>query len=92
MADTVTLAGGGLTLLSTAGYAVATVAPYPGRAITLPGMMVGLTLLAVGLAADHDITATASEAAAAAETASEAAAAAETASEPSEGNDGAEAR
>lgn len=58
MTDTVTLAGGELTLLSTVGYAVATVAPYPGRALTLPGMMVGLTLLAVGLAADHDVTGT----------------------------------
>lgn len=62
MTDTVTLAGAGLTLLSTVGYAVATVAPYPGRALTLPGMMVGLTLLAVGLAADHDVTGTAESA------------------------------
>jgi hypothetical protein len=75
MTDAVTLTGAGLTTLSAAGYALATVAPYPGRALTLPGLMVGLTLLAVGLAADHDLTATAPEAAAAAETAEEAAAA-----------------
>jgi hypothetical protein len=81
MMDSVTLGGAGLTVLATVGYAVATVAPYPGRALTLPGLMVGLTLLAVGLAADHDLTATASEAAAAAETADEAAAAAETGGE-----------
>jgi len=59
MTDAVTLAGAGLTLLSTVGYALATVAPYPGRSATLPGLMIGLTLLAVGLAADHDITDTA---------------------------------
>jgi hypothetical protein len=67
MVDSVTLAGTGLTVLATVGYAVATVAPYPGRSLTLPGLMVGLTLLAVGLAADHDLTATASEAAEATE-------------------------
>jgi hypothetical protein len=78
MTDAVTLAGAGLTLLSTVGYAVAMVAPYPGRSLTLPGLMVGLTLLAVGLAADHDLTATATEAAAAAETTSEAVRTAET--------------
>jgi hypothetical protein len=82
MTDAVTLAGAGLTLLSTAGYAVATVAPYPGRAVTLPGVMVGLTLLAVGLAADHDLTATASEAAEAAEEA------AATAGTPEDGGEG----
>jgi hypothetical protein len=54
--DRVTATGGLLTLLATAGYAVATVAPYPGRSVTLPGMMIGLTLLAVGLAAEHDVT------------------------------------
>lgn len=86
MTDTVTLAGAGLLVLSTAGYALATVAPYPGRAVTLPGLMVGLTLLAVGRAADHDLTATASEAAEAAETASEAAEAAETAGDSREGS------
>jgi hypothetical protein len=53
--DRVTAAGGLLTLLATAGYAVATVAPYPGRSVTLP-VMIGLTLLAVGLAAEHDVT------------------------------------
>lgn len=54
--DRVTAAGALLLLLSTVGYAVATVEPYPGRAATLPGLMVGVTLLAVGGAADHDVT------------------------------------
>lgn len=84
--DSVTLAGAGLTLLSTVGYAIGTVAQYPGRALTLTGVMVGLSLLAVGLAADHDITATASEAAAAAEAAEEAAAAADPEAADQEGS------
>lgn len=54
--DRITAAGATLTALSGVGYAVATVAPYPGRAATLPGLMVGLSLLAVGGAADHDVT------------------------------------
>jgi hypothetical protein len=56
--DRVTAAGAGLTLLAVVGYTVATVTPYPGRAATIPGVMVGLTLLAVGGAAGHDVTGT----------------------------------
>lgn len=56
--DRVTAAGAGLTLLAVVGYLVATVVPYPGRSATLPGVMVGLTLLAVGGAAGHDVTGT----------------------------------
>lgn len=42
------LLGGGLTTLSLLGYVVGVVAPYPGRAFSLTGLMVGVTLLAVG--------------------------------------------
>ncbi|MFC7226765.1 hypothetical protein N0B31_05065 [Salinirubellus salinus] len=37
-----------LTVLSSAGYAVGVLAPYPGRAFSLTGLMVGLALLSVG--------------------------------------------
>jgi hypothetical protein len=37
-----------VTLASLAGYAAGAVAPYPGRAVTLAGVMVGVTLAAVG--------------------------------------------
>lgn len=49
------IAGLLLTVASVAGYAlgvagdVGLVDPYPGRAFTVTGMMVGITLLAVGL-------------------------------------------
>ncbi|MFC6724123.1 hypothetical protein ACFQE1_06990 [Halobium palmae] len=42
------LLGGGLTALSLLGYAVGVVVAYPGRAFSLTGLMVGLTLLAIG--------------------------------------------
>lgn len=46
----VALLGAACTALALVGYAIALVAPYPGRAVTLTGMMAGVTLLAVGLA------------------------------------------
>ena len=43
------LVGGvALTVLSSVGYAIGVVAPYPGRAFSLTGLMVGLALLSVG--------------------------------------------
>jgi uncharacterized membrane protein YccC len=46
--DRVRTAGGTLTAVALAGYVVGVLVPYPGRAVTLPGVMVGLTLWAVG--------------------------------------------
>lgn len=44
-----TLAAGiSLTLLSSVGYAIGVLTPYPGRAFSLTGVMVGLALLSVG--------------------------------------------
>jgi hypothetical protein len=40
--------GGGIALLSIAGYLVGVLAPYPGRSFTITGLMAGLTLYAVG--------------------------------------------
>jgi hypothetical protein len=40
--------GVGLSALSLAGYIVGTVATYPGRAFSITGLMVGVTLYAVG--------------------------------------------
>jgi hypothetical protein len=40
--------GVGLSVLSVAGYLVGVVSTYPGRAFSLTGLMVGLTLYAVG--------------------------------------------
>jgi hypothetical protein len=42
------VAGLSLTVLSSVGYAVGVLAPYPGRAFSLTGLMVGLALLSVG--------------------------------------------
>ena len=42
------LAGAGLVVLGTLGYAVGVVAAYPGRAFSVAGVMVGIALLAVG--------------------------------------------
>jgi hypothetical protein len=41
-------AGLALAGLSTVGYVVGATAPYPGRSLSLTGLMVGLTLAAVG--------------------------------------------
>jgi hypothetical protein len=46
--DRVRTAGAALTGLAVVGYAVGVAAPYPGRAFTITGVMVGLTLWAVG--------------------------------------------
>lgn len=40
--------GVGLSALSLAGYLVGTMTAYPGRAFSLTGLMVGVTLYAVG--------------------------------------------
>jgi hypothetical protein len=42
------LAGIGLTAAGVVGYVVGVAEPYPGRAFSLSGVMVGLTLVAVG--------------------------------------------
>lgn len=46
--DRVSAAGIATAGLAAAGYAVGVLAPYPGRSITLTGVIVGLTLWAVG--------------------------------------------
>lgn len=43
------LAGAGLVLFGTLGYAVGVVAAYPGRSFAVTGAMVGIALLAVGV-------------------------------------------
>lgn len=43
-----TLFGSLCTALSLGGYFVALVEPYPGRSLSLTGILVGLTLLAIG--------------------------------------------
>ena len=40
--------GIGLTALSVLGYAIGVAAPYPGRAASIVGLMVGVTLYAIG--------------------------------------------
>jgi len=47
------VAGAGLTLLGVAGYLAGLVAAYPGRAFSISGVMVGITLLAIGAGADR---------------------------------------
>jgi hypothetical protein len=46
--DRVRTTGAVLTAVAVVGYAVGVASPYPGRAFTLTGVMVGLTLWAVG--------------------------------------------
>jgi hypothetical protein len=46
--DRVVVAGVALTVLGLLGYVVGVFAPYPGRAFSVTGVMVGLTLVAVG--------------------------------------------
>lgn len=46
--DRVRAVGVALTVAAVTGYTVGVVAPYPGRAFSLSGVMVGLTLWAVG--------------------------------------------
>lgn len=45
-------AGAVLTVLSVFGYGVGVVASYPGRSITIVGVMVGVTLAAIGAGGD----------------------------------------
>jgi hypothetical protein len=40
--------GIGLAAVSVLGYAIGIAAPYPGRSATLVGLMVGVTLYAIG--------------------------------------------
>lgn len=40
--------GIGLTALSALGYAIGVAAPYPGRAASIVGVMIGVTLYAIG--------------------------------------------
>ncbi|MGQ4554467.1 hypothetical protein [Halobellus sp. GM3] len=40
--------GIGLTALAVVGYAIGIAAPYPGRSASIVGVMVGVTLYAVG--------------------------------------------
>ncbi len=37
-----------LTALGLLGYLIGVVTPYPGRAFSITGMMVGITLIAIG--------------------------------------------
>ena len=46
--DRVRATGALLTLAALVGYAVGVTTTYPGRGLTLTGLMVGLTLWAVG--------------------------------------------
>jgi hypothetical protein len=46
--DRVVVAGLALTVLGLLGYVAGVLAPYPGRAFSVTGVMVGLTLVAVG--------------------------------------------
>lgn len=46
--DRVRAAGVAMTALAAAGYVLGVLAPYPGRSATIAGVMVGLTLWAVG--------------------------------------------
>lgn len=43
-----TLIGGICTVLSLGGYLLALEDPYPGQSLTLAGILVGLTLIAIG--------------------------------------------
>ncbi|MFC4551596.1 MULTISPECIES: hypothetical protein [Halorussus] len=43
-------AGVALTAAGLVGYLVGILAPYPGRAFSVTGVMVGITLLAIGSA------------------------------------------
>ncbi len=46
--DRVRAAGIALCALGVAGYAIGVGQPYPGRAFSVTGVMVGVTLLAIG--------------------------------------------
>jgi len=42
------LLGIALTALALVGYVIGVAAPYPGRSVTIVGVMVGVTLYAIG--------------------------------------------
>jgi len=44
--------GSALTLAGLVGYLAGILAPYPGRAFSVTGVMVGITLVAIGLGDD----------------------------------------
>ncbi|MFC7080366.1 hypothetical protein [Halorussus caseinilyticus] len=46
--DTALVAGGALTAAGLVGYVAGLTSPYPGRAFSVTGVMVGITLLAIG--------------------------------------------
>lgn len=46
------MVGVGTTLAGLAGYALGVATAYPGRELSLVGVMVGITLTAVGLGGD----------------------------------------
>lgn len=46
--DRVALAGWAVLALALVGYVIGALVPYPGRSVTLPGMMVGIALAAIG--------------------------------------------
>ncbi|WP_166035612.1 hypothetical protein [Halorussus pelagicus] len=46
--NTALAAGLALTVAGLGGYLVGIAAPYPGRAFSVTGVMVGVTLLAIG--------------------------------------------
>lgn len=48
------VSGLGLTVLGVVGYVIGLLAPYPGRAFSITGIMVGITLAAVANAAEPE--------------------------------------
>jgi hypothetical protein len=48
------VSGIGLTVLGVVGYVIGLLAPYPGRAFSITGIMVGITLAAVANAAEPE--------------------------------------
>lgn len=50
--NTASVAGSVLTAAGLAGYAIGVVEPYPGRAFSVTGVMIGVTLLAIGAGTD----------------------------------------
>lgn len=48
--NTARTGGAVLTVAGVAGYLAGLAAPYPGRAFSVTGVMVGITLLAIGSA------------------------------------------
>ena len=53
--NTPVLVGGAFTVAGLVGYLAGVVAPYPGRAFSVTGVMVGITLLAIGRRSDSEV-------------------------------------